>query len=238
LACLMDIEVMNHKSAEWWIGQVISLYLGICAIGVWGGVAGTIVIYVLFVLVDIREYIKVLAANRKNKMRIVPLTLSQANALVEKLHRHHKKCQGHRFSLGLFDDNKPFDEIIGAVIVGRPVARACSQYDTAEVTRLVTDGTKNACSMLYGAAARVCKEMGFKKIQTYILEEEFGSSLKASGWVKVGETDAKGWNCKTRNGRREDQPMCKKHRYERILNDNPPTVSTIDGRDRNRESTL
>lgn len=50
---------MNNKSAEWWIGQAIALYLGIAAIGVWGGTAGAIVTYVLFVLIDIREYAKV-----------------------------------------------------------------------------------------------------------------------------------------------------------------------------------
>ena len=42
--------------------------------------------------------------------------------------------------------------------------------EVVEVTRLCTDGTKNACSFLYGAAARIAKEMGYKQIQTYILE--------------------------------------------------------------------
>jgi hypothetical protein len=47
---------MKKHSAEWWIGQAVALYLGIAAIGVWGGTAGAIVVYALFVLVDIREY--------------------------------------------------------------------------------------------------------------------------------------------------------------------------------------
>lgn len=148
-------------------------------------------------------------------MKIVPLTLAQANELVERLHRHHKKCQGHRFSLGLETDGV----LVGAVIVGRPVARGCDPYLTAEVTRLVTNGTKNACSALYGAAARVCKEMGFTKIQTYILEEESGVSLRASGWTKVGETASGDWNHSAQYAgkRRTDQPMCIKHRYEKIF---------------------
>lgn len=112
-------------------------------------------------------------------MNIKPLTLSQANDLVSRLHRHHKPVVGHRFSLGLETDAG----LCGAVIVGRPVARSLPQYEVAEVTRLVTDGTKNACSALYAAAARVCKEMGFRYIQTYILADEPGTSLKAAGWI-------------------------------------------------------
>src|SRR5690242_3370013 len=85
---------------------------------------------------------------RKVGMKIVPLTLAQANALVASLHRHHKPAQGHRFSIGAEHNGA----LVGAVIVGRPVARGCDPYRTAEVVRLVTDGTKNACSFLYSAA--------------------------------------------------------------------------------------
>lgn len=119
-------------------------------------------------------------------LRIKPLTLSQANELVEKWHRHHKKVQGHRFSLGLWDES--INDYVGAAIVGRPVCNNVEQYGVAEVTRLVTNGTKNACSALYGACARVAKEMGFQKIQTYILQDEPGTSLKACGWSKEADT--------------------------------------------------
>jgi hypothetical protein len=101
-------------------------------------------------------------------MRIIPLTLKQLNSLITEMHRHHKPVVGHRFSLGLLLNGK----IIGGCSVGRPVSRELDQYVIAEVTRLVTDGTKNACSMLYGAAARTCAAMGFDQIQTYILESE------------------------------------------------------------------
>lgn len=79
---------------------------------------------------------------------------------------------------------------VGAAIVGLPVARKTPQYETSEVTRLVTDGTKNACSFLYAAAARVAREMGFFKIQTFILQEERGISLRAAGWKFDGETES------------------------------------------------
>lgn len=145
-------------------------------------------------------------------MKIIPLTLKQANELIDKLHRHHKPVVGHRFSIGLIDDT---EKLVGAAVVGRPVAREVDQYTVCEVTRLVTDGTFNACSMLYGACARIAKEMGFDYIQTYILDNEPGSSLKASGWVEDGKTKGRDWNAPSRKGRRTDQPMVDKKRYVR-----------------------
>ena len=121
---------------------------------------------------------------------VLPLTLKQANDAVDALHRHHKPVRGHRFSIGAFDEGK----FVGAAICGRPVARALNQQQVLEVTRLVTDGTQNACSLLYAAAARAAKAMGFAYIQTYILEEELGTSLKASGWQKDGVTLGGSWD--------------------------------------------
>lgn len=153
-------------------------------------------------------------APKQTRLRVIPLTLKKANDLVSEMHRHHKPCVGHRFSLGVVDE---LGDVRGAAIVGRPVSREVSQFDVAEVTRLVTDGCPNACSALYGACARVAKEMGFSKIQTYILESEPGTSLKASGWVFEAETNGGNWNCSSRKGRREDQPMVKKQRWARIF---------------------
>ena len=142
-------------------------------------------------------------------MQVVPLTLKQANELISQWHRHHKPVVGHRFSIGCEVDYR----LVGAIVVGRPVARAVDQYRVAEVTRLVTDGTANACSLLYSAAARIAREMGFQYIQTYILEEEPGTSLKAAGWTHDGDTEGGNWNHGWRKGRREDQPMGGKQRW-------------------------
>lgn len=149
-------------------------------------------------------------------LHIVPLTLKQANEMVAALHRHHKPCVGHRFSIGCIDDA---GGVHGAAICGRPVARGCDPYLTLEVSRLVTDGTPNACSVLYAASARVAKEMGFNKIQTYILQEEPGTSLKAAGWLPEGSTLGGDWNHSTANKgtRRTDQPMTPKQRWARQL---------------------
>jgi len=155
---------------------------------------------------------------------IIPVTLKVANDLVTKAHRHHKPVRGHRFSLGLVDDE---GVLVGAVIVGRPVARGCDPNKIVEVTRLVTDGSKNACSQLYSAAARAAKEMGFESIQTYILEEEMGSSLKASGWKFETLTFGREWK-HTSGPRRNDQPNGRKQRWSRQLNDSKPELKTID----------
>lgn len=149
-------------------------------------------------------------------LQITPLTLKQANDLVGTLHRHHKPCHGHRFSIGCIDDNKVTH---GAAICGRPVARGCDPYLTLEVSRLVTDGHKNACSILYAACARIAREMGFTKIQTYILESESGHSLIVSGWLWEADTDGGDWNNskKYAGTRRTDQPMVKKQRWVKSL---------------------
>jgi hypothetical protein len=127
-------------------------------------------------------------------MRIVPLTLAEANRLVEQWHRHHTPVRGHRFSIGVEHEGK----IVGAAICGRPVARMLDHRKVLEVTRLVTDGTTNACSKLLGACARIAKEMGFERIQTYTLKEESGVSLRASGWMRESETAGGCWSRRSR----------------------------------------
>jgi hypothetical protein len=150
------------------------------------------------------------------RLKIVPLELKKANELVAKWHRHHKPVVGHRFSIGVVDVATGLCH--GAAIVGRPVARNVNHLQVLEVTRLVTCGTPNACSALYSAAARVGKELGYKKIQTYILESEPGTSLKAAGWTCEGEAGGGQWKHTDGKPRRTDQPTEKKQRWARTLN--------------------
>lgn len=153
--------------------------------------------------------------NMQSKLKIVPLELKAANELVASLHRHHKPAVGHRFSIGVVDSE---GNLRGAAIVGRPVARNIPPREVLEVTRLVTDGCPNACSALYSAAARIGKEMGYLKIQTYILESEEGISLRAAGWINEGICGGGQWKHTDGKPRRTDQPTCKKYRWTRILN--------------------
>lgn len=148
-------------------------------------------------------------------LKIVPLTLLQANKMIRKLHRHHSPVQGHRFSIGVRDEKM----LHGAAVVGRPVSASLLPYEVAEVTRLVTDGTKNACSMLYSASARIAREMGFARIQTYILNEEPGVSLRAAGWTLELMTDGDTWTRQNAGRyRSETHPLGPKQRWGKVLN--------------------
>lgn len=140
------------------------------------------------------------------KLSHVRIGLDEANAFVAQHHRHHKPVVGHLFSLGAVQG----DKIVGVAIVGRPVSRFRDDGLTAEVTRLCTDGTRNACSFLYGAAARAVFALGFKKIGTYILATEPGTSLTAAGWRLIGETPGRSWSVKSR-------PRVDKHPLQRKL---------------------
>lgn len=126
---------------------------------------------------------------KATQLEIVPMTLREANAYVEQNHRHHGPVAGHKYSIGLSDGEK----IVGVAIVGRPVSRHLDDGWTLEVNRLCTDGTKNACSMLYAAAWRAAKAMGYKRLITYILESENGASLRAAGWKCVGQAGGLRW---------------------------------------------
>ena len=147
-------------------------------------------------------------------MRSVPLTLAQANGLVARWHRHHKPVHAHRYSIGAMKNGK----LVGAVIVARPVAQQTPQYEVAEVVRLVTNGQKNAPSFLYARAARVADEMGFHKIQTFILESESGDSLRAAGWVFDGYSEGGEFDRPSRRRKPATYPTERKQRWAKYLN--------------------
>lgn len=159
-------------------------------------------------------------------MRVIPISLKRANAFIKEHHRHHTEVQGHKFSIGC----EVGGVLVGICIVGRPVSRHLDDGMTLEVTRLCTDGTYNACSFLYSAAARVAKDMGYSKIITYILETENGSSLKASNW-RCEDSNAGGgnWSSPSRPrelevtqmsllpGKETKYPTCRKQRWVKDL---------------------
>lgn len=124
----------------------------------------------------------------------IRVTLAEANAFVRRLHRHHRHVTGHKFSIGALLGG----ELVGVVIVGRPVARMRQDGLTLEVTRLCTDGTRNACSFLYGRAAKAAFALGYQRIGTYTLPNEGGTSLRAAGWRVLSEVRGRSWSCPSR----------------------------------------
>lgn len=145
-------------------------------------------------------------------LQIKHIELKEANEFVSKYHRHHKPVTGRRFSIGCYNE----DKLVGVAIVGRPIARKIDQYNIVEVLRLCTDGTYNACSILYGACRRAAKELGYEKIITYILESELGTTLKASGWEYAYTNKGGSWNVPSRP-RTNKAPIEPKKMYYSIL---------------------
>lgn len=124
-------------------------------------------------------------------LQLCPITFAEACSFVDRYHRHHPAPRGHKFSIAVASDA----QIVGVVMVGRPVARLYDDGLTLEVNRSCTDGTHNANSMLYGAAWRAAKALGYRRLITYTLAAEPGTSLRAAGWRAIAERTARrGWN--------------------------------------------
>lgn len=155
-------------------------------------------------------------------MLIRPITYRKACEFIKSMHRHHGVPQGHKFSIGCYVDKK----LVGVAVTGRPTSRYSDKGEKvtiggqvlrdvfiAEVTRLCTDGTPNACSKLYSASRKICKNMGYDWVITYILDTEEGYSLKAAGWHKdKGRFGGKSWSVPSRP-RKNKSPEQLKFRY-------------------------
>lgn len=145
-----------------------------------------------------------------SSLGLCPVSFADAQEFVLRYHRHHQPPIGHKFSIGVAADG----ELVGVAMVGRPVARMYDDGLTLEVNRTCTDGRTNANSMLYGAAWRAAKALGYSRLITYTLASESGSSLRASGWRVVAERQARvGWSVPSRP-RRDDST---EHGVQRTL---------------------
>jgi hypothetical protein len=129
-------------------------------------------------------------------LHLVPVSLAHANEHVAAWHRHSRPVVGHKWSVGAADEAG----VLRAVaIIGRPVGRGLDDGWTLEVIRVASDGTKNANSLLYGAAARGAFAMGYRRVVTYIETAEGGASLKAAGYRVIAERPPrKGWSVPSR----------------------------------------
>ena len=123
-------------------------------------------------------------------LELQPITFDEAATFINEHHRHHVPPQGWKFGIAVNDGVI----VRGVVTVGRPVARHLDDGRTLEVTRCCTDGAKNAASMLYGAAWRATKALGYRRLITYTLAEEPGTSLRAAGWTVVAESPGGTWH--------------------------------------------
>lgn len=148
------------------------------------------------------------------RLTIAPCTLQEANAYVQKWHRHHGRVVGAKFSLAVRDA----DQVRGVAIVGRPVARHLDDGATLEVTRVATDGVPNGCSALYGAAWRAARALGYQRLVTYKLKNEPGTSLRAANFQLAAAVKGRSWSCPSRP--RSPHPVVDKERWQ-IMISNP-----------------
>ena len=144
-------------------------------------------------------------------LELQPIDYQEACLFIQKHHRHHLPPQGWKFGIGVNDGN----DIVGVITIGRPVARHIDNGSTLEVTRCCTDGTRNACSILYASAWRATRALGYKRLITYILKSERGTSLIAAGWKIIGECGGGAWNRKGRP-RIDKHPTQTKIMYEQV----------------------
>jgi len=159
-------------------------------------------------------------------LSLAPLSIKAASAFVTEKHRHNKAPQGALFAVGA----RVGAQLVGVAIIGRPIARMLADGGTCEVTRLCTDGTPNACSMLYGAAARAAKALGYDRVITYILTSEPGTSLRASGWIKDAAVKAEhSWTRPSRSRVNAERPTGPKTRWVRRLSANTQFSNAVNG---------
>ncbi|VHM07256.1 Uncharacterised protein [Streptococcus pyogenes] len=145
------------------------------------------------------------------RLTLAPISLRDANAWIDEVHRHHRPVTGHKFSVALVDESGAL-RAVG--VAGRPKSRELQRQGYLEIVRIASDGADNACSMLYGTIRRAAVAMGYPahKVVTYTLATEPGASLRAAGFVLDGITAGGSWDCPSRP--REDvAPTAPKHRW-------------------------
>ena len=143
-------------------------------------------------------------------LRLEPCGVTSARQYVARWHRHNEPPTGAIVCAVVVD---PDGWARGVAMLGRPVSPALQAQGCLEINRVATDGTRNACSMLYGWGSREARRRGANRLVTYTLETEPGTSLLAAGWVVTGVTKPRksGWS--NRNGRRQ-QVAIGKTRWE------------------------
>lgn len=127
-------------------------------------------------------------------LELQPITYKEAQRFIKRYHRHFPSFKFWKFGVGVNDGER----VVGVAVAMRPSSRHLDDGWTIEVTRVCTDGTRNAPSMLYGAMCRASFALGYQRVITYTLATENGGSLRAAGFREVHTTRGQSWNRKTR----------------------------------------
>ena len=138
-----------------------------------------------------------------------PIDFDEACEFIRRYHSHHLPPQGWKFGIAVNDGEK----VVGVITIGRPVSRMLDNGLTLEVTRCCTDRTPHVASKLYGTARRAVFALGYKRLITYTLAEEAGTSLVAAGWRCLGEAGGGTWD-RTDRKRIDTHPIGQKMLWE------------------------
>jgi hypothetical protein len=141
-------------------------------------------------------------------MQLRPTSVKAAMAVVRDWYRHLDAPQGAKFAVSAWKG----DRCVGVALVGLPIARKANNGWTAEVIRVASDGTRNACSFLYARAKRATQALGCRRVLTKTLPYESGASLRAVAAKELGIARAQQWD--RANRRRRRRPAEPKLRWE------------------------
>lgn len=145
------------------------------------------------------------------QLQLRPIGTREASAVVKRLHRHLPRVVGGLFAVACFAG----DELVGVGVASLPKARLSRDGFTVEISRVATDGHRNACSRIYGALCRACAAIGVRRVVTFTRLDEPGTSLRASGFREVGTTREQSWN---RPKRARQASYSQVRKWERCLN--------------------
>lgn len=144
-------------------------------------------------------------------LTIVPISIKEANGYVDRWHRHNKPIRVARWACACVDH---LGTIHGVAIFGTPSCTNLMDGLTGEILRVATDGTRNSCSILYGACRKAAFALGYTRVVTYTLHSESQASLKAVGF-KLVDDNAGGSPWTNRKGRKAQAvSMIRKNRWE------------------------
>ena len=141
----------------------------------------------------------------RQRLAVVPVTIGEARRFVEAQHSHHHAPLGGLFAVAVAEG----DSVVCVGVVSRPVARKLGGRGIAELTRTASDGTPHAASMCIAAAARAAIALGYRRVISYTLAGEAGTSYRAAGWHITGLCDGRGGTWHTRAARTVIQPGAK-----------------------------
>lgn len=124
---------------------------------------------------------------KSEDLYLAPITLRQANNFAAEHRKNYRPIPQDQFSIGCAADGK----LAGVIMVGNPRDPELNDGQTLAVLHICATGGRTAYGMLYGAAARAAKALGYWRITAFLPVNSSGSALRAAGWRCAGPVENK-----------------------------------------------